>query len=95
MKCTKCVKSEGNQVFLVNLKKAIARANYFSLWKNVCLVQSFAARRMLNKRRIESVLSIGIAKDEFKALKAHAWIRSGEVYLVAEDSAYVHLHHIR
>lgn len=86
--CSSCDRKIGGQAFLKNLRIAIARANHLALWKNVCLVETFAARRMLNKRNIQSVLSIGVAKGKLNELKAHAWISSGDVPLVLGHPDY-------
>lgn len=79
---------------LKEIRKAVIQTNYFAIWENRCLVQSFAVRRMLNKRKIQSVLSIGVAKDEEKELKAHAWIKSGEVELVSGQSDFILIYDI-
>jgi hypothetical protein len=49
-------------------------------WMKQCLVQALAAMWMLQSRRIPCTLYFGLAKDssgQLKALKAHAWVRSG------------------
>lgn len=68
---------------LKQVKSAIARANRLSFWKNVCLVQSFAARWMLQRRKINSTLSIGIKKDPEMKISAHAWLMAGNFYIVS------------
>lgn len=54
--------SEVNALTLEMVKQAVWRAGMASPWKNRCLVQSLAARRMLNSRRIASQLSPGTGK---------------------------------
>ena len=70
------------------VKKAIERAGLVSPWKNKCLVESLAARSMLNRRRIQSQISLGVAHDEKKRLIAHAWIRAGDTEIVPERGDY-------
>jgi hypothetical protein len=70
------------------VKKAIERAGIISPWKNRCLVESLAARCMLNKRKIASRISLGVAHDQGKKLVAHAWIRAGDTEIVAERGDY-------
>jgi hypothetical protein len=44
-----------------------------------CLAQAVAAKMMLGRRGVPSTLYLGLAKDEQQKLRAHAWLRSGEV----------------
>jgi hypothetical protein len=46
-----------------------------------CLVQALAAKWMLQRRRIPSMLYFGVAKDVTGQLRAHAWLRSGSQVL--------------
>ena len=72
----------------MSVKKAIGRAGLVSPWKNRCLVESLAARSMLNRRRIQSQISLGVTHDEKKKLIAHAWIRAGDTEIVPERGDY-------
>jgi len=63
------------------LKVAIARANKLAYWKNSCLVQSFAARLMLQRRSIPSVLYLGLSYLNRKELIAHAWLIAEETFI--------------
>ena len=74
---------------LIQIKSAIQRASRVSPWKNKCLVSSLAARRMLNRRRIESQVLLGVAKDSGKKLIAHAWIRSGDFEVVEKNGRFM------
>ena len=50
-------------------------------WDCKCLVQAMAAQRMLRRRGIRSTLYLGVARDDERALEAHAWLRSGNIIL--------------
>jgi hypothetical protein len=76
---------------LRHVRNALTRANRLLCWKNVCLVQSFAARWMLQRRRIGSVLSIGAMHDQQKKLIAHAWISAGNFEVVPRGGNYTPL----
>jgi hypothetical protein len=78
---------------LISLKYAISRANRLAFWKNVCLVQSLAARWMLQRRGISSKFSIGVAHYKQKELVAHAWLNIGTFEIVQKVGDYVELHH--
>lgn len=64
---------------------AIAIASRYTLWDSQCLVRAIAGMRMLERRRIPSTLYLGTAKDEEGKLIAHAWLRSGSLYISGAD----------
>jgi len=67
---------------------AIDRAARHAPFQALCLPQAMAARRMLAKRGVASVLWYGVAAGE-RGLKAHAWLTAAGVgvtgYPVASD----------
>ncbi|MHC1731096.1 MAG: lasso peptide biosynthesis B2 protein [Bacteroidales bacterium] len=73
------------------IKTAIGRASRVSPWKNKCMVSSLVARRMLNKRKIPSKLSLGVAKDTGGRTVAHAWIISGDIEVTGKHGDYQEL----
>jgi hypothetical protein len=66
---------------LKKIKTAISRANKLAFWSNICLVKSIAARFMLQRRGIGSVLYLGLRFEEGKKLSAHAWLMSEGIYI--------------
>ncbi len=61
-----------------------------------CLVQSLAAQAMLARRGFASRLRIGVAKDENRRLRAHAWVEcDGKILIgakgVSQYTAFPHL----
>jgi hypothetical protein len=82
--CIKCLKTSHEMttdVDTIQLKKiryAVSRANKLAFWKNICLVKSFAARLMLQRRGIASIMQLGLQIRNGKELFAHAWLVSGE-----------------
>ena len=76
---------------LMNIKRAIRRANRLAFWRNVCLVNSIAARWMLRRRKIKSEIYIGVKPDAKTKIAAHAWVKSGETEIVEEGGDYVQL----
>ncbi|QHV96964.1 lasso peptide biosynthesis B2 protein [Spirosoma endbachense] len=77
---------------LKQIKKAIRRTRWLSFWKNQCIVMSIASRWMLQRRHIHSLLSLGVAFDENKKLKAHAWLRTGEIGIVEKGGNFHELY---
>ena len=65
---------------ILQVKKAIVRCRYL-IWARKCLVTSIAAKRMLNRRKIPATLYMGVAKNEKGKLIAHAWLRSGDIWV--------------
>jgi thymidylate synthase len=65
---------------VLQIKTAITRCRHL-VWARKCLVESIAAKRMLNRRQIPATLYMGVAKNEKGKLIAHAWIRSGDIWV--------------
>ena len=79
---------------LHSLKDALLRTENFIFWKNACLVQSIAAKWMLNRRNIKSTMFFGFNFDEEKKFIAHAWVQSDDIEIVAKGDEYAELHSI-
>jgi hypothetical protein len=58
---------------------AVARAARYAPFKAVCLPQAMAARVMLKRRGIASVMHFGAAKGTKKPLDTHAWLDAAGV----------------
>jgi len=58
---------------------AVTRAARYLPFRAVCLPQAMAARIMLKRRGIDSVLHLGAATGQRKPLDAHAWLDSAGV----------------
>ena len=56
-----------------------------TFWKSQCLVRAIAAKKMLDRRRIESTLYLGTARDAEGKMIAHAWLRSGPFYVTGAE----------
>jgi transglutaminase superfamily protein len=72
---------------------AVTRAARYVPFKAVCLPQAMAARVMLRRRGVQSVMHFGAAKGKDKPLDAHAWLDAAGVevtgYPVAENFAEI------
>jgi hypothetical protein len=72
---------------------AVTRAARHAPFKAVCLPQAMAARIMLKRRGVDSVLHFGAAKGQDKPLDAHAWLDAAGVevtgYPVAKTCAEI------
>ena len=65
---------------VLKIKTAIIRCRHL-VWARKCLVVSIAAKRMLDRRQIPATLYMGVAKNEKGKLIAHAWLRSGDIWV--------------
>jgi len=63
------------------ISEAVRVMSRHTFWESQCLVQALAAKKMLERRSMDSTLYLGTAKDKQGNLIAHAWLRSGPVYL--------------
>jgi hypothetical protein len=72
---------------------AVTRSARYVPFKAVCLPQAMAARIMLRRRGVSSVLHFGAAKGKEKPLDAHAWLDAAGVevtgYPVAANFAEI------
>jgi hypothetical protein len=72
---------------------AVTRAARYVPFKAVCLPQAMAARVMLKRRGVKSVMHFGATKGTEKPLDAHAWLDAAGVevtgYPVAENFAEI------
>lgn len=72
---------ESNEDQIKNISNAIHIMSKYTLWESQCLVKAFAGMKMLEKRGIDSTLYLGTARDEKGKMIAHAWLRSGHLYI--------------
>lgn len=50
-------------------------------WRCACLEQAVAAQTMLRRRGIPCTLYLGVARESADRLRAHAWLRCGDLIL--------------
>lgn len=67
------------------VQQATAAMSKYTPWESMCLVQALAAKKYLQGMGIESTLYLGTAKQAEGSLQAHAWLRSGSVYVTGEE----------
>ncbi|WP_238358058.1 lasso peptide biosynthesis B2 protein [Cohnella zeiphila] len=63
------------------ISEAVRVMSRHTFWESQCLVQALAAKKMLERRHMDSTLYLGTARDERGNLIAHAWLRSGPIYV--------------
>jgi hypothetical protein len=72
---------DSHKEILSHISQSIHMMSRYTCWESQCLVKAIAAMKMLERRRIESTLYLGTAKDETGEFIAHAWLRSGPFYI--------------
>lgn len=64
-----------------NISDAIHIMSKYTFWESQCLVKAIAGMKMLERRDIDSTLYLGTAREYDGKLIAHAWLRSGPLYI--------------
>ncbi|MCJ8009110.1 lasso peptide biosynthesis B2 protein [Lederbergia wuyishanensis] len=72
---------EGNNKSIKNISNAIHIASKYTFWESQCLVKAIAGMKMLERRGIDSTLYLGTGRDNDGKMIAHAWLRSGPLYI--------------
>ncbi|GAE35943.1 lasso peptide biosynthesis B2 protein [Halalkalibacter akibai] len=74
-----------NKEVLQKVSTAIHLMSRYTPWESQCLVKAIAGMRMLERRQIGSTLYLGTGKDDKGELVAHAWLRSGPIYISGSE----------
>ena len=77
---TRYMSDDQHREQILQIKAAISRCRHL-VWARKCLVVSIAAKRMLDRRQISATLYMGVAKNDKGKLIAHAWLRSGDIWV--------------
>lgn len=70
---------------LKQISWAVTVISHYLPWEPKCLAQALVAKMMLKRRGISSTLYLGLAKNRDNELRAHAWLRSGTVFLTGSQ----------
>ncbi|HAF31145.1 MAG TPA: lasso peptide biosynthesis B2 protein [Bacteroidales bacterium] len=74
-----------NEINLISFtKKNIRRLKKRIPWKVKCFEEAIAAKKVLEKYKINSTLYLGVNKSVKNSLIAHAWLKSGDVFITGE-----------
>jgi hypothetical protein len=79
-----CDLSENEIKLIAITKKNIRRLKKRIPWKVKCFEEAIAAKKVLEKYKINSTLYLGVNKSVKNSLIAHAWLKSGEVFITGE-----------
>ncbi len=70
-----------NMAILNKIKIAVLRGSHYSPWRTKCFEQAIAAKIMFKKRSIKSTLYLGVFKDVSNVIRAHAWLKIGNIVI--------------
>jgi hypothetical protein len=74
-----------NSINLIKISNAIHIMSRHTFWESSCMVKAIASMKMLNRRHIESTIYFGTGKDKNGTMIAHAWVRSGDVFITGAE----------
>jgi hypothetical protein len=74
------------EVDLARLSWAIGAAAARAPWRADCVLQAMAADRWLRRCAMRREFFVGVQKDGAGQLRAHAWMRSGDVPVTGANS---------
>lgn len=83
---TTIVLVDSERASALGVRRAVLRVAERLPWQSTCLVRAIAARMMLRRRHLPSVLHFGVVHIQ-KELSAHAWVRCGEINVVGAETA--------
>ncbi|QDY85923.1 lasso peptide biosynthesis B2 protein [Paenibacillus polymyxa] len=75
---------DGQEESIRHISQAVDVASRYTPWRSSCLVQAAAAMTLLGRRKLDCTLYLGTAKNAAGRLAAHAWVRSGPIYVTGE-----------
>ena len=67
------------------IRSTVVHISKHTPWESLCLVQAMTVQKMLKKRGISTTVYLGVNKDTSNNMKAHAWIRCGEIFVTGGD----------
>ena len=56
----------------------------YTPWESKCLVRAMLVQHFLKRKKIPTTIYLGVNKDELQNMKAHAWIRCGEMIITGQ-----------
>ncbi len=63
------------------ISTAVRVMSRHTFWESKCLVQAYAAKKMLRRRKQKTTVYLGVSKNEQGNMIAHAWLRCGTIFV--------------
>lgn len=74
--------SDPNEDIVYKIFRAMRRSSLYLPFNKKCLIEAVVVKIMLERRRIQSTLYLGVARNDKRNLIAHAWLRYGKSIIV-------------
>lgn len=74
-----------DDIYIKQITKSIKRIKKRVPWRVKCFEEAIAAKKVLQKRKIESTLYLGVDKTKENKLIAHAWLRNGDNFITGKN----------
>lgn len=55
-------------------------------WQSRCMVRAMTAQKLLEEKKIETTLYLGVGKNQDGSMRAHAWLRCGRYCVTGEGN---------
>lgn len=75
---------------LMAVERAVLFSSRLVPWPSKCLDKAITCQRLLNTRGISTTLYLGMKKTEDSKWTAHAWVRSGNRYVIGYEPGMNH-----
>jgi hypothetical protein len=78
---------ESNYRTITRISWAVSTVSKYTPWESKCFVQAITAQWMLKRRKILSTLYLGIHQCKDENIKAHAWLKSGGIFVTGGNNS--------
>ena len=66
------------------IRSIVLLACKYTPWESKCLVRALLVQHFLKRKKIATTIYLGVNKDGLNNMKAHAWIRCGEMIVTGQ-----------
>ena len=57
----------------------------YTPWESECLIRAMLVQHFLKRKKIATTIYLGVNKDDLNNMKAHAWLRCGEMIVTGQS----------
>ena len=82
---------DGQRAIAVLVAQAVQAARHHLPFESACLARAIAAMAMLQRRRQDCTLYLGLSKTGEEELGAHAWLRTGDMIVTGGEQRDGHV----
>ncbi len=67
-----------------NIRSIVMLICKYTPWESKCLVRALLVQHFLKRQKVATTIYLGVNKDDLNHMKAHAWIRCGEMIITGQ-----------